>query len=95
VTHLQSRSGCQLDLARELFDAGVFNARSSPRRGTHDVAVCSLTAFVTSRTRYFLFSMFHKNAIGASTTPVFPLVAVALSTADTQGRLPWARLRPF
>ena len=38
--------------------------------GTRVFADAAEAIFKEGRTRYFLFSMFHKNAIGASTTPV-------------------------
>jgi hypothetical protein len=38
--------------------------------GARVFADAAAAVFKAGRTRYFLFSMFHKNAIGASTTPV-------------------------
>jgi hypothetical protein len=38
--------------------------------GAQVFADAAAAIFKAGRTRYFLFSMFHKNAIGASTTPV-------------------------
>ena len=38
--------------------------------GARVFADAAAAIFKAGRTRYFLFSMFHKKAIGASTTPV-------------------------